>query len=328
MPIPLLPEFQFAEPYLLGLLALPIILMLVRGNRNRPASIDFPSVVHFGNDLKKQNKGFFYLSSAILPLAIASGIVGLARPQKITHSEVIEGEGVEISIAIDVSGSMRERDFVVDRRRVDRLSAAKAVVKEFIRGRTYDRIGVIVFSGRPHTMGPLTMNHEWLQEMIGREIHFRRFDNVIEGGTAIGTAIAASAKRLSEREAKSKVVVLLTDGVQSVPGLTPEDAAKLSATLGIKVYPIAIGRPGQPGSEEETFDLPTLRKVASITGAKAFLGKDTEALKQIFDEINELEKSDIEHRQIVQKKEYYQWPTLAAASLLLLGIAWRRTAPD
>ncbi|NCG28778.1 MAG: hypothetical protein GWP42_14685, partial [Verrucomicrobiales bacterium] len=109
MPIPLLPEFQFAEPYLLGLLALPIILMFVRGNRNRPASINFPSVVHFGSDFKKQNIGLLSLSSLILPLAIASGIVGLARPQKITHSEVIEGDGVEISVAIDVSGSMRER---------------------------------------------------------------------------------------------------------------------------------------------------------------------------------------------------------------------------
>ena len=158
MTIPLLPEFQFAEPYLLGLLALPVILIVLRGKRKRPASIDFPSVVHFGNALKKQNRGFLSPSSLLLPLTMACGIVALARPQKITHSEVIEGEGVEISVAIDVSGSMRERDFVVDRRRVDRLSAAKAVVKEFIRGRTYDRIGVIVFSGRPHTMGPLTMN--------------------------------------------------------------------------------------------------------------------------------------------------------------------------
>ena len=164
--------------------------------------------------------------------------------------------------------------------------------------------------------------------MINEEIHFERFENVIEGGTAIGTAIAAASKRLSEREAKSKIVVLLTDGVQSVPGLTPEDAAKLSATLGIKVYTIAIGRPGQSRSAEESFDLPTLRKVASITGAKNYLGKDTEALKAIFAEIDDLETSDIEYRQIIRKKEYFQWPTLIAASLLLIGISWRGPAPE
>ena len=231
-------------------------------------------------------------------------------------------------MAIDVSGSMKERDFAINQRRVNRLDAAKTVVKDFINGRKNDRIGVIVFSGRPHTMGPLTMNHEWLNEMIDREIHFRRFENIIEGGTAIGTAIAASAKRLSNREAKSKIVVLLTDGVQSVPGLSPEDAAKLSATLGIKVYTIAIGRPSISGSAEESFDLPTLRKVASITGAKTYLGKDTETLRRIFDEIDELEKSDIEYRQIVKTKEYFQWPTILAASLLLLGISWRNPDPE
>ena len=201
------------------------------------------------------------------------------------------------------------------------LMQPKTVVKDFINGRKNDRIGVIVFSGRPHTMGPLTMNHEWLNEMIDREIHSGDLKNIIEGGTAIGTAIAASAKRLSNREAKSKIVVLLTDGVQSVPGLSPEDAAKLSATLGIKVYTIAIGQPSISGSAEESFDLPTLRKVASITGAKTYLGKDTETLRRIFDEIDELEKSDIEYRQIVKTKEYFQWPTILAASLLLLELA-------
>lgn len=328
MEIPLLTDFQFAEPQFLWLLIIPVILILLRGKYYVQTSIDFPAIIHLENQLKKTNSGILRFSKTALPLSIALGTIALARPQKVTHSEAIEGEGVEIALAIDVSGSMKERDFVVNGRRVDRLFAAKSVVKDFIKGRTRDRIGVIVFSGRPHTMGPLTMNHEWLNQMINEEIHFERFENVIEGGTAIGTAIAAASKRLSEREAKSKIVVLLTDGVQSVPGLTPEDAAKLSATLGIKVYTIAIGRPGQSRSAEESFDLPTLRKVASITGAKNYQGKDTEALKAIFAEIDDLETSEIEYRQIIRKKEYFQWPTLIAASLLLIGISWRRPAPE
>lgn len=328
MKIPLLTDFQFAEPYFLWLAIIPLIFIILRGKKYLQPSIEFPSIVHLENELTTNNKGLLRFSSIILPLTILFVITALARPQKVSHSEVIEGEGIEIAMAIDVSGSMKERDFAINQRRVNRLDAAKTVVKDFINGRKNDRIGVIVFSGRPHTMGPLTMNHEWLNEMIDREIHFRRFENIIEGGTAIGTAIAASAKRLSNREAKSKIVVLLTDGVQSVPGLSPEDAAKLSATLGIKVYTIAIGRPSISGSAEESFDLPTLRKVASITGAKTYLGKDTETLRRIFDEIDELEKSDIEYRQIVKTKEYFQWPTILAASLLLLGISWRNPDPE
>lgn len=328
MKIPLLTDFQFAEPLFLWLLVIPIILILSRGKSYVQTSIDFPAIIHLNDQLKKANNGILRFSKIALPLSIILGTIALARPQKVTHSEVIEGEGVEIALAIDVSGSMKEPDFVVNGRRVDRLYAAKSVVKDFIKGRTRDRIGVIVFSGRPHTMGPLTMNHEWLNQMINEEIHFERFENVIEGGTAIGTAIAAASRRLSEREAKSKIVVLLTDGVQSVPGLTPEDAAKLSATLGIKVYTIAIGRPGQSRSAEESFDLPTLRKVASITGAKNYLGRDTESLKAIFSEIDDLETSDIEYRQIIRKKEYFQWPTLIAASLLLISISWKRPAPE
>ena len=328
MKIPLLNDFQFAEPSFLWLIIIPIIFMLLRGKKYSLPSIEFPAIIHLENKLKNTNSGLFHSSQILLPLVIIFISTALARPQKVSHSEVIEGEGIEIALAIDVSGSMKEQDFIINRRRVNRLDAAKTVVKNFIKGRKHDRIGIVVFSGRPHTMGPLTMNHEWLNAMIDREIHFRRFENMIEGGTAIGTAIAASAKRLSDREAKSKIVVLLTDGVQSVPGLSPEDAAKLSATLGIKVYTIAIGRSERSGSAEESFDLPTLRKVASITGAKTYLGKDTETLKKIFEEIDELETSDIEYRQIIKKKEYYQWPTFAAASLLLLGISWRKPRPE
>ena len=325
MKIPLLTDFQFAEPSFLWLIVIPLMFMILRGLKYSQSSIEFPSIFHLEDRLKKTNRGLFNFSSIILPLAIIFITLALSRPQKVSHSEVIEGEGIEIALAIDVSGSMKEQDFVINRRRVHRLNAAKSG-KNFIKGRKHDRIGIVVFSGRPHTMGPLTMNHEWLNSMIDSEINFR--ENIIEGGTAIGTAIAASAKRLSDREAKSKIVVLLTDGVQSVPGLSPEDAAKLSATLGIKVYTIAIGKPGPSGSAEESFDLPTLRKVASITGAKTYLGKDTETLNKIFEEIDELETSDIEYRQIIKKKEYYQWPTFLAASLLLLGISWRNPDPE
>ena len=168
MKIPLLTDFQFAEPYFLWLAIIPLTFIILRGKKYLQPSIEYPSIVHLEKELTTNNKGLLRFSSIILPLTILFVITALARPQKVSHSEVIEGEGIEIAMAIDVSGSMKERDFAINQRRVNRLDAAKTVVKDFINGRKNDRIGVIVFSGRPHTMGPLTMNHEWLNEMIDR----------------------------------------------------------------------------------------------------------------------------------------------------------------
>ena len=155
MKIPLLTDFQFAEPSFLWLIIIPIIFMLLRGKKYSLPSIEFPAIIHLENKLKNTNSGLFHSSQILLPLVIIFISTALARPQKVSHSEVIEGEGIEIALAIDVSGSMKEQDFIINRRRVNRLDAAKTVVKNFIKGRKHDRIGIVVFSGRPHTMGPV-----------------------------------------------------------------------------------------------------------------------------------------------------------------------------
>ena len=222
MKIPLLTDFQFAEPSFLWLIVIPLMFMILRGLKYSQSSIEFPSIFHLEDRLKKTNRGLFNFSSIILPLAIIFITLALSRPQKVSHSEVIEGEGIEIALAIDVSGSMKEQDFVINRRRVHRLNAAKSVVKNFIKGRKHDRIGIVVFSGRPHTMGPLTMNHEWLNSMIDSEINFRRFENIIEGGTAIGTAIAASAKDYLIEKPRAKSLSYLQMAFKAFQGLAPK----------------------------------------------------------------------------------------------------------
>ncbi len=325
MPIPLLPDFRFAAPGFLWLLIPAAALAFLAGGRGGARSIAFATLRHFGDAGRRPAGGMGKPGQLCFVGALCAGTVALARPQKVDELEFSSGEGVEIAIAIDVSFSMKIEDFRLGQHRVNRLTAAKAVVQDFIKGRPDDRIGLIVFSGRPHTLGPLTMEHDWLLETIGRDV---RFYEEIAQGTAIGTAIATSAKRLSDREAASKVVVLLTDGDQTIDGLSPEDAAKLAATLGIKVYPVAIGTPGVhriPGTlqtMQTSFDLPTLERVAEITGGRAFLAKDTGSLKKIFDQIDSLEKSEVERRTVIESKEYFQWPAAAAALLVLLGMAW------
>jgi Ca-activated chloride channel family protein len=325
MSIPLLSDFRFAVPELLWLLLPALALAVLTGARGRLPAIEFAAMRHFGDSGRNTKGSPGGIGSLFFVAALCAGVIALARPQRIHQYEVSSGEGVEIVLAIDVSFSMCVEDFVLGQHRVNRLTAAKAVIKDFVKGRPDDRIGLIIFSGRPHTLGPLTVDHEWLLDTIDREIHFK---HPIAPATAIGTAIAESAKRLSKREAASKVAVLITDGDQTVDGLTPEDAAKLAATLGIKVYPIAIGTPGEHYAPlirrnlTTSFDFAKLERVAEITGAKAYHAKDTNSLKAIFDQIDSLEKSEVERRKVVETTELFQWPAAAAALLALAGIVW------
>jgi len=335
MTIPLLPDYQFAAPAFLWLLLLLPPLAFFGGRRAHLPTIQFGALEHVPEEGHRPRGGLGGWTASFYLLALACGTVALARPQKLRDYEVTTGEGVEIALAIDVSFSMSIEDYEINGQRVNRLDAAKSVIKEFVDGRPTDRIGLVIFSGRPHTLAPLTTDHDWLKTTIDRDIHFR---HRIAQATAIGTAIAASAKRLSDREAKSKIVVLLTDGDQNVPGLTPEDAARLAATLGIKVYPIAIGTPGRHyvplirGYLDQSFNLEMLEEVATITKAKSYQAKDTAALERIFAEIDSLEKSEVERRKVIETKEFFQWPAAAAALFALLGLAWEigagRVAPD
>jgi Ca-activated chloride channel family protein len=333
MPIPFLPDHVFGRPaMLLLLLAIPLLLLL-RGRAGRSPAVVFASLPFLKGTARPVRSRFGLPTAAVATmLALTSGVIALAQPQKQNAREQFTASGVEIYLAIDVSHSMSILDFVLDRRRINRLDAAKHVISEFVDGRPSDRIGLVIFSGQPFALGPLTLDHDWLLDTIDREIHF---DHPITGGTMIATAISACSSRLAKRDsnfkAKSQIVVVLTDGDQNVPGLTPQEAARLSSTLGIKVYPIAIGTPGRhfvPKINrwmDQTFDFDTLKEIASITGTKAYMANNTETLREIFDEIDELEKTEIATRKTVETNELYQWFAGAALLFLVVGLAFEHS---
>jgi len=327
---------RFAEPWFLLLLLLVPLLSLLRGGHGRGGALVFSSLKWMANLGRpvRVRPGRPLFSPWLLVLIFVA--LALARPQRVRTYETVKANGIEIVLALDVSLSMNISDFKIDGREVNRLTAAKKVMLEFIQGRPSDRIGIVAFSGRPYTPSPLTLDQDWLTGSIDRI----RLGIVREQGTAIGSAIAASTRRLDQRKSKSKIVVLLTDGANNSGNLTPETAARLAKTLGIRVYTIAVGTPGvhpipdpsRPGrliKKSQEFDIETLQTIANITGGASYLAQNTEGLKNIFNTIDELEKSDINKRTVVETEELFIIPTalalLTACLALVLGeVMWRR----
>ncbi|MCI5219357.1 MAG: VWA domain-containing protein, partial [Candidatus Electrothrix sp. LOE2] len=224
------------------------------------------------------------------------------------------------------SGSMQAMDFQLRGRNVDRLTVVKAVVKKFIEERPNDRIGLVAFAGRPYMVCPLTLDHDWLQ---------LRLDSLqtgmIEDGTAIGSAIVAGVNRLRDQEAKSRIVILHTDGVNNAGKAAPHTAAEAAETMKIKVYTIGAGRRGvAPMPVEDQFgrkriiraqvdiDEKTLGKIAEMTGARYFRATDTESLEKIYEEINAMEATTRKIKHFARYRELFSW--LVFAALVLLGV--------
>jgi Ca-activated chloride channel family protein len=259
-------------------------------------------------------------------------ILALARPQIVQGRETITGEGVEIALALDMSGSMASLDFEPN----NRLEAAKDVINDFIQQRPYDKIGLVVFASEAFSQSPLTLDHNMVTRSLG-QIELAT-DLGIEDGTAIGLGIASAANMLVNSDAESKVIVLLTDGVNNAGQIDPLTAAEAAKALGIKVYTIGAARPGQVpvpvpsifgGTEivyqESTLDEETLRQVADITGGQYFRAEDTAGLKSIYDEINTLEKSQVEVQVFNQYTELVALLLLPALVILLFEMILRRT---
>ncbi len=248
-------------------------------------------------------------------------VVALARPQTVEEQSRTNAEGIDIMLSMDISGSMLARDFTPDR-----LSVAKEVAAEFIADRYGDRIGLAVFAGEAFTQSPLTTDKGTLQTMLARVR-----SGVIEDGTAIGNGLATAINRLRESEAKSKVIILLTDGVNNRGEIAPLMAADIAADMGIKVYTIGVGTIGKapyPAIDmfgnmtyqmaEVEIDETTLEEIASRTGGKYFRATDAEKLKAIYDEINELEKSKVEIFDTILYHEKFLLYLVAAIVLLLV----------
>lgn len=260
-------------------------------------------------------------------------VVALARPQEVNRERVIEREGIDIMLVLDTSGSMEARDYELGRRRASRLQAAKRVIGQFVRGRPDDRIGLVVFGEEAFTQVPLTTDARAMVALLSQ------VDIGLAGkrATAVGDAIAVAGQRLKDLDAPEKVVILLTDGQSNAGQVEPMQAAEAMAALGIRVYTIGIGGDGGGGGglfglmsvSRNDLDEQTLQAIAAATDARYFRADDTDTLVQVYETIDQLEKTTAEVKEFVQTEERFApwlWAGLACllAQLLLGETLFRR----
>ncbi|NCD33884.1 MAG: VWA domain-containing protein [Spartobacteria bacterium] len=318
---------RFAYPWMLLLtLLIPGLIWLRYSLRRRP-KVTFSD----GESLKKLPTSWVIQLRGLLPAAYAAGlillVIALARPQRGMDESRVKTEALDIVLTVDVSTSMRAIDFATaTQRELNRLDAAKDVMTQFIMDRPDDRIGMVAFAAMPYTVSPLTLDHSWLvNRMDGLKT------GMIEDGTAIGDALASSINRLRESEAKSKVIVLLTDGMNNAGKLSPENAAQAAKALGIKVYTVGAGASGmvkypvqdpwgrtQYVRQPSEIDEKTLVNIAKTTDGLYFRATDLKELKKVYEEIDKLEKTEIEVQQYTRYEELFVPVLLAALVLLLL----------
>lgn len=328
-------EFTFAQPAWLWALPIVLLLLFLRRRPGTTASLAHPTIRFAAASLRRPATLAGRIGPICMALALAALIISLARPQwKNQHTEE-SVSGIDIMIACDLSGSMASKDMLFSakdkrgrtrRAAIDRLTAAKYVINEFIAGRPNDRIGLVAFAGKAKLCSPLTLDHGIVSYII-REFYLadnRRPGYIAEDGTAIGTAIASAALRLDERkETKSKVIILVTDGMSNRGSITPIDAAKQAAELGIKIFTIAIGkdeRLSRYTANVDTFDEKTLKEIARITGGQFYRASSGARLKKAFENIDKLEKTEAKRRTLISFDELFPWPLAAAGLLLSLGI--------
>lgn len=265
--------------------------------------------------------------------ALALIIVALGRPQSGTKSVEIESEGVDIVMALDTSGSMRAEDFESKGERVNRLEVVKDKAKEFIKARKSDRIGLVVFADDAYTLCPLTLDYGILLDFLDRAQIGMAGDS-----TAIGSAIITSANRLKDLKAKSKLVILLTDGRSNAGRVEPIPASEAASALGIKIYTIGVGTFGKAPVpiedplfgrryiwQELDLDEEGLQKVAQITGGKYFRATDSEGLKNIYRQIDKMEKSRAKVKEYAQYEELFSSLLLPALGLIILEVGLAQT---
>lgn len=314
--------FTFMQPWWFLLLVPAFLLLLLRRGRGADASVTFPAVDVLKSLGSTARRRPFHIA---LPLALAAfiaGVVAIARPVMERQIADRTASGIDIVIALDISLSMEINDFALpDGKALKRMDAAKAVIREFIERRPDDRMGLVVFSGRPYAVSPITLDHKWLLEGL----KVADPNNVEEKGTAIGSAISAAALRLDARDAKSKIIVLVTDGANNSGKIAPIEAARYAKTLGIKIYTVAIGTEkgrvdqGIQRFPRQEFDIPTLQKIAADTGAEHFWAQNLKELSNTFTTINQLEKTEAKTSVSTIRKELYAWFAIPAAILALLA---------
>jgi len=322
-------EIVFAYPKLLLLLLLIIPLVIWYVLKQKAVSSIQVSTIQSLEDIPVSFKEVLsHILFGLRMVVMALLIVALARPQSSNKWENVSTQGIDIVLTLDISGSMLAQDF-----KPDRLEASKDVAIEFISGRPDDRIGLVVFSGESFTQCPLTTDHVVLMNLF-KDIR----SGMIEDGTAIGVGLANAVKRLKDSDAISKVVILLTDGVNNQGAIDPITAAELAKAFGIRVYTIGVGTEGMakyPVQDmfgrirmvpmEVEIDEETLQQIADITDGKYFRATDNNKLRQIYQEIDMLEKSKINVKEFSRKEEEYLPFVFAAFIILLLDFLVRKT---
>ena len=313
---------EFANPKILWLLTLlaPLVAYYVWRERQGGATIRISSIEGLRKAPRTVRYYLRHVPFALRLVALSMLVVAMARQHSAEHHTRTNAEGIDIVLAIDVSGSMLARDF-----RPDRISAAKEVAASFVADRYGDRIGLVVFAGEAFTQSPLTTDQSTLQTLLSR---IR--SGVIEDGTAIGNGLATAINRLRESDSKSKVVILLTDGVNNRGQIAPLTAAQIAAEQGIKVYTIGVGTRGEApypvfddnGNVVRTvmmkseIDEKIMREIASATGGEYFRATDKQALKAIYDQINTLEKSRVEvDEYTIFHEEFFLYVIIALMAL-------------
>lgn len=289
---------RFANPEFLWLLLMipGLIYDYWRRHRRMVTEVQFSSLQPFHRSPRTIRERMRHVPAGVRFAALAAFMIALARPQSVSDKQNITTEGIDIVLVLDVSGSMLAEDFTPNR-----LDAAKQVASEFIDGRTNDRIGLVIFSGESFTQCPLTTDYPVLKNLL-REIK----NGMVVDGTAIGMALANGVNRLKDSKAKSKVMVLLTDGVNNRGEIDPITAAKVAATFGVRVYTVGVGAQGEAPYPVQTpfgirrqlvpvdLDEKSLTAVAEMTGGKYYRATDNRKLKAIYQEIDRLERTRIE----------------------------------
>jgi Ca-activated chloride channel homolog len=318
--------FHFDHPEILWLLALLPLLAFLRGRKGTAVAIRYSSAqtAKAISSARKSRAGRWLGTLRIL--ALSALVVALAQPQMVHGTSEVDASGIDIILAVDVSGSMEALDFTINNEPANRVEVVKGVVSQFIEERPNDRIGLVAFAGRPYMVSPLTLDHHWLQRRL-QTIH----PGMVEDGTAIGSALGTSVNRLRDQKAKSRIVILLTDGMNNAGKILPATAAEAAETLGIKIYTIGAGSRGEvPVPITDQFgnrkivrakvdiDEETLKRVAQMTGAQYYRATDTDSLERIYSDINKLETTTRKIKKFEHRNEMFLWAALAA--LLLMGI--------
>ena len=334
-----LTRLSFAQPWWLLLLLLPALLAWRRG---RPGGA--PALVYSSTTIlqtlgrpRAARSGAF--AEALLALTLALAVVALSRPQLSNAFTQIEASGIDIMIALDVSGSMLTEDFSINGQRASRVDAIKEITQRFIEARPNDRIGMLAFAGKPYLVSPPTLDHAWLVENLDRVKI-----GLVEDGTAIGSALVSAANRLKNREAKSRIIVLLSDGDNNAGRVNPDTAAEAVRVLNLKVYTIGVGTNGiapypvrkDPLTGETVYenvqveyDEKTLNDVARIANGHFFRADSSAALEAIYAQIDQLEKTTVKVSKYREYRDLFPWLVATAVGCLgcymaLSQTLWRR----